>query len=250
MSAPPKKKPRRQYGKANDGTKIVSVTTVIGETLGWSKNSLMFWAAREAASEAIRMKNEGLSDEECIRFGKIAHVAKRDAAADAGSTAHAMMEALLTGDDVEDAIDPLLDPDIVDNARRCYGKFVAWWSEKLAAGWSVVDVEVMLVDRAIGVGGTPDLILRAPDGTLVVADLKTGKGVYDEVAIQLAAYAVLYRPVGDIQRGLVVHCPIVGDVVEHDVPTLVMQHMAASFAALLTVHRGRKLINIESGKAA
>ena len=244
---PIKKPARRAYGKANDGTPVVSVTTVLGQTLGWSKDALMFYAAREAASEAVRMKNRGLTDEECIRLGKMAHVAKRDAAADAGKTAHAMIEAYLTGGDPEEAVDPFSPAEVVERARSAYRKFVTWWE---TAGYTVVHTEVMYVDRETGYGGTADLILRAPDGALVVADVKTGKGIYDEVAIQLAAYATLARQNAlPVTRGLVIHVPVDGEMRTHDVPTLVLDRMATAFAALLLVHKSRKLITLEKEAA-
>ena len=49
-----------------------------------------------------------------------------------------------------------------------------------------------------GYGGTFDLLCYDADGKTVLADLKTGKGVYREAALQLAAYgaAELVSPMG------------------------------------------------------
>jgi hypothetical protein len=66
-----------------------------------------------------------------------------------------------------------------------------------ASGWDVKISEAFLVNTS-GYGGTLDILARDRDGRAVLADIKTGKGVYREVTLQLAAYgmAEFIQPVG------------------------------------------------------
>lgn len=241
MTTAIKKPPRRKYGVATDGTPIVSVTTVL-QLLG--KPNLLFWSAKIAAEETARMLIEGLSVEEAVRLGKTAHVTKRDNAADAGIAAHAMAEAFFEGRDPEDALDPLLDPDLADAARRAYTKFATWWPN---SGYDLVASEQMLVDRDTGYGGTFDMLLRERStGALVVADLKTGKGIYDEVTIQLGAYATLARLHGHaVTKGLVVHAPVEGALRTVEVEEEALSFGATAFASLLFIHKNQKRFALE-----
>lgn len=239
------RKPRRQYGLAEDGTPVVSVTQVLA-SLGWSKDSLMWWASSCAVDETIRMLSTGMHPDEVAKLARGAHIKKRDAAADAGTAAHAMVEAYLADEDPDDAVDPFLPNEVLTGALCAFNKFGVWWAARYAEGWRVVESERPFIDRKSGVAGTPDLILRAPDGVLVVADVKTGKGVYDEVALQLAAYAMLASAEGYvIPRGLVIHIPIEGEMRAHEVPEPVMHRMALAFGHLVAVHKSRSIIKAQ-----
>lgn len=249
MSPVKKSKPRRQYGKAKDGSPIVSVTTVIGQTLGWSKDGLMFWAAERSARKALELSATAMDTEEIVRLSKLAHVTERDNAADAGKTAHAMVEAYLKGEDPDDAVDVFLPADIITKARAAFAKFVAWWP---TAGYEVILNEQAYVDVDAGYGGTMDLVLRnKATGETVVADNKTGKRIYDEVVIQLGAYALLARLHGhDVKSGLVIHIPVEGEASFVEVAGNVLEWGAKAFAALLLVHRSKSIIKLEQKVAA
>jgi hypothetical protein len=247
MSAPKKaRKPRRKYGQALDGSKIVSVTEVIG-ALG--KPGLMWWAAEEAARACAAYLREGAAEHDAIERARKAFLRTRDAAAEAGTLAHEMIEAYLEGQDPEDVIDAFADVDVVDRARRAFSRFASWWP---TSGYTVHLSEEQIVDRATGYGGTLDLVLRAADGSLVIGDVKTGRGVYDEVTIQLAAYAALLRSERQtpVTRGLVIHCPADGALDLIDITGEQLEHGARIFAALLVVTRGRPLIQIVRETAA
>jgi hypothetical protein len=66
-----------------------------------------------------------------------------------------------------------------------------------ASGWDLKIREAVLVNPTLGYGGTLDILARDSDGRIVLADIKTGKGVYKESILQLAAYgmAELIQPV-------------------------------------------------------
>ena len=55
--------------------------------------------------------------------------------------------------------------------------YAAWWK---ASGWRLRLSEAMLVNPMMGYGGTLDLLAYDRDGRTVLADIKTGKGVYQE----------------------------------------------------------------------
>ena len=80
-------------------------------------------------------------------------------------------------------------------------------------------IEVFVVNDALKVGGTFDRVVELPDGSRVVADIKTGSIDYSasKIAMQLAIYSrsQQYNPgtarrsdLGvDLHRGLVIHLP-------------------------------------------
>ena len=55
-------------------------------------------------------------------------------------------------------------------------------------GWDVVAAETTVYNFRAGYAGTLDRILDVPNVGRVVADIKTGAGVYSETALQLACY--------------------------------------------------------------
>lgn len=56
------------------------------------------------------------------------------------------------------------------------------------SGAEVLAVEFQVWNLEVGYAGTADLLVRFPDGSIWVVDLKTGKGVYAEHSLQLIAY--------------------------------------------------------------
>ena len=66
----------------------------------------------------------------------------------------------------------------------------------IASGWKLRLSEAMVVEPTDGpsgyggYGGTFDLLAYDRDGRTVLADVKTGKGVYREAVLQLAAYGM------------------------------------------------------------
>ena len=101
---------------------------------------------------------------------------------------------------------------------------VAAYADTIAAHGLHVDrtlVEIALVNDDLRLAGTADRFYRRHDGTLICADIKTGKQIGDNplaYIVQLAAYANSVRynietgartTVGhvDLERGLLVHLP-------------------------------------------
>ena len=204
------KKPRRQY-RDSDGKRLPGVTTVLGVL---DKPALVPWAARAAAeATAAAMVDGGQPAAQAIEIGRKAPFQRRQDAADAGTQAHACLEAHYAGEPWPE--------DASDAARACAQRVI---NHIAARGYRVIASEWASTTFAVcdgwGWGGTLDLIVER-EGLVYVADLKTGKGAFDEVVPQLAAYRHLW----DMQRatlqgpeeitggGVVFHAPIEGDVV-------------------------------------
>ena len=95
-----------------------------------------------------------------------------------GTDVHGMADLLVTGQPLPD-----MDPVVAHRVQL----YADWWQ---AAGWTIRATEALLVNPRVGYGGTLDLLCRDRDGRTVLADIKTGKGVYQETSLQLAAYGM------------------------------------------------------------
>lgn len=248
-AAPKAKKPgRRQYGEADDGSAIVSVTELLNN-LGWKTPGLMRWSANFAAQACADAMAGGASYVDAVAHAKRAPFVKRDEAAEAGTMAHAMAEALVCGGDPEAALDVLAPLEVQDAARRAFERFATWWRD---CGLSLHMSEEQIVDRAVGYGGTLDLVLRTAEGELVLADIKTGRGIYDDVAVQLAGYARLLRTVRGVpvKRAIVIHMPADGEPQIVDVSADVLVAGEVVFEACLSINKARRAVKLTKGVAS
>ena len=182
------------------GKRLPGVTTVIGSSLGWNKDSLIAWSNRE-----------GLAGRDVRARGN-----KAEKAADIGVAGHDMIELHVHGQDPETAPSlAVLSEDDRLLAQRAFGSFVRWLSDTKIR---IVGTELWGVDElyqvgycpdGIGVGGS-ELLIEAPiQGKLTgeleeqliayaqtghaldLLDWKTGKGVYPEHYIQVSTYTRL-----------------------------------------------------------
>jgi len=204
------KKPRRQY-KDTNGKRLPGVTTILGVL---DKPALLYWAARAAAeATASAIVDGGMPADGAIEKGRLAPFARRQEAADAGTMAHACVEAHYAGEPMpEDAT-----PEAIACAERVIKHIDG-------AGYVVVASEWASTEGLAGSGfaGTLDLVVRkVGTQTHYIADIKTGKHVVDEVVPQLAAYRWLWvrdnmlDPPNAIREvgGIVFHAPVTGDAV-------------------------------------
>jgi hypothetical protein len=99
-------------------------------------------------------------------------------AANLGSSVHALTERADRGE---------LDLDELTEPRR--SMLAGYIACRERTGWKVVQSEATVVNEFAGYGGTLDRILDVPDVGLVVADVKTARSVFADMALQLAAYA-------------------------------------------------------------
>ena len=151
--------------KTKDGKRVSGVTTIIGGNLGWNTQPLMYWAWNEG--------REGRNFRETSQK-----------AADAGTIAHAMIEADLHGKEYKsDAPKEILD--------KAETSFLAYLEFKDVVGLSPIATELPLVSEEWKFGGTIDVatIKKYP----AILDLKTSNGVYPDHRIQVAAYGRLWN---------------------------------------------------------
>ena len=177
----------------------IGVTTVLG--ILDKSGPLMSWAARQTAeaavalyeTDALRSMIDNIGSEGVIKAVTSRANWKRDEAAQLGSRVHAWADALV-------ASQPL--PSLTDTERAYAEHYAEWWQSR---GWTLRLSEALVVAPALpgnvdheGWGGTFDLLAYDEDGRTVLADIKTGKGIYREVILQLAAYgmAPLVSPMG------------------------------------------------------
>ena len=98
---------------------------------------------------------------------------ERDAAADLGTAVH---DAAATSKAMGD-----VDPKVAPRLRH----YLDWLRQ---SGAVVLGSEFQCWNLTVGYAGTADLLCRFPDDSIWVVDLKTGKGIYGEYALQLLAY--------------------------------------------------------------
>ena len=166
------------------GKKYPGVTTIL-KVLDKS-GPLMGWAARQTAEAALAVNLDELrasvGDEGAIKALTSRSNWKRDEAAQLGTEVHAMADRMITGQ--------LTDPELFTASRAVHDRvraYADWWRH---ASWTLRASEAMVVHPTFGYGGTLDLLCRDQDGKTVLADVKTGRGVYKEAVLQLTAYAM------------------------------------------------------------
>lgn len=171
---------RRNYGRGHgykdaNGVKVPGVTTLISN--GLPKPALIEWAADAVAAHAIDHWDEiaALPLSERMKRLKKAHRAVSSAAAIRGTKLHALATALVAGDEVTV-------PDESAALVDSYVQFLDDWDP------APVTTEAPCVSYRHGYAGTLDLIADLPGIGRALLDIKTGKAVYGDVALQLAAY--------------------------------------------------------------
>jgi len=161
-----------QIYKTKDGKKVPGVTTTISQ-LGWSKQPLMYWACSQGQKYPDLPTYEALNKE-------------RDAAADAGTVSHEMIDCDLKGNEFDSS---KYSAEILSKAETGFLNYLEW---KRGANLKVVASETPLVSEMYLYGGTIDCLAIIRD-RLTLLDWKTSNAVYEDHLIQIAAYAVLWE---------------------------------------------------------
>ena len=162
------------------GKRVSSVTTIL-KNIGWSGRPLMIWANR------LGLEGIDLDSPEARK------------AADIGTIGHSFGQAWLEAGcpslDGYPAIRASVVPegtpwtDLHDQGWKAFLSLPRWWFQQKL---SVVATELALVSEQHQYGGTMDLVGRDEEGAIHVIDFKTGKDVYAEHQIQIAAYGRLF----------------------------------------------------------
>jgi hypothetical protein len=179
--APAKRVDKMAFGRPThyyvdaDGKRIPGVTTILGN--GLPKPALVNWAGNATAAYAVDNWDDlgDMSVSDRLAKLKKARYEERDAAAKRGTEVHALAEQIADGHEVA----------VPDELRGHVESYVAYLDE-----WEPTPIlqEVTVVSYEYGYAGTLDMIVRYPSGAVCLNDIKTSKGVYGEVALQLAAY--------------------------------------------------------------
>ena len=153
--------------KLADGTRVPGATTITGLL---NKPYLVKWA-----------NDLGLEGIDSSKY--------RDEAAAVGTLAHALVQENLTGWKVDLSQYSAMDIDLAENSVL---SFLEW---RKTHDCSPIICEVPLVSERMKYGGTVDCYCEL-DGEPTLLDFKTGKAVYDEYFVQLAAYKELLEENG------------------------------------------------------
>lgn len=209
----------RVYVHPTTGSEVPSVTTILGVL---DKPALPRWAALEVANYAVEHREawETLPPRDAVELLKKAPWSKSKNAADAGTDAHAVMEAILKGEPTPPMTDGMF--------AASHGQAIENTKALLAHVKPMpIAVEATAWSHGFGYAGTFDALVLV-DGAVTLVDLKTSKDVYPDYALQLAAYkyadCIVFPdgteiPMPTIDRCQVWHCPKEGSwsVVDVDV---------------------------------
>ena len=232
LSLVPKRVPRNDgYGRSTrfyecpDGGIYPSVTAVLQAI---AKPALINWAAKTEREMVIRAAGDLWEDLPITtpKMGRMAFIATLDnrigktkahakelaKAADIGSEAHAYIEWSLRRE-LKQAVGP--EPRISDKALWA---FMAWQDWRKATNLVPLAIEQTVWSGKHGYAGTMDLYAETdlPTGGRgrVLVDFKTGKAIYKEASLQIAAYTEALIEMGHAERpihGMVVRLPKIED---------------------------------------
>lgn len=155
---------RPSDGYKIDGKRVPGVTTIISRFK--PSGGLIHWAWEQG------------------RDGKD-YRETRDAAADAGTLAHDMVEADIYGATFDRT---KYSEDLLSKADGAFKAYQEW---KRQTQLEVAESEVTLVSHQHRFGGTLDALLVR--GGLALGDWKTSNAIYADYLIQLGAYALLWE---------------------------------------------------------
>jgi hypothetical protein len=155
---------RPKAGYQLDGERVPGVTTISGRYK--DPGGLLMWAWQQG------------------RDGKDFRET-RDAAADAGTCVHAMVES----DWHQTAFDrSLYQPEALEKADHAYLGYIEW---KLQTNLTIIKPELTLISRRHRFGGTLDAVMIG--GKLSIGDYKSSNGVYADMLVQVAGgYSLLW----------------------------------------------------------
>jgi len=164
------------------GRDLPSVTTI--RRLAGLPHNLHQWTLTQVINRAVDdwpgisaqlATGEPTSLEAVRKHLRLAATEERDRKAALGKAVHEAAEANKALTEVG--------PDIAPFLRQDHD-----WRQQSRA--DIVLVERQVWNLTVGYAGTFDRIVRFPDGSLWIVDLKTGKGAYGEHALQLMAYVM------------------------------------------------------------
>lgn len=208
---------------------VPSVTTILGQL---AKPALTNWAAKEVATYAVDNLPawENLPANDAVDLLKRAPYRNMSRKGDIGSAVHAAIEATASEDTA-----PTINVDLLPYVAGA----VQFLEDHVD---TILHLETTIFNRTWKYAGTCDAILTLKDGRTALADWKTSKNIYPEVALQLQAYAAgefIGRADGtqldlpNIDIGMAVHLPGDGTYTAKEVP--LSDRLFKTFGALRTL---------------
>ena len=209
---------------------VTSILSVLPK--GW----LAPWAAK-LASECVKEKikpNTKYSREEIEEIcylAKTAHTRKKELAGESGSSIHDLIEQF-----IKTGVDPKLPDDLEIVAG--YENFKKWLKENKVE-W--LGSEILLGSEKHKFAGTADAVARIND-KLCLVDFKTGQAIYDEYAIQLAAYQLCLEELGSpaIEERWILRFPKTGSDFEVKLVESSFEEDKKIFLSALPIYRWSK----------
>ena len=161
-----------------DGKRVAGVTGATGTI---SKPALVPWAAKMAAEYIEKRLLPGIAyDEiqihEMLEGAKYAHGQSKETAASKGKMIHEWIEDFIKGKNPP--------PPVNEELKRATEAFVKWTKEHKT---KFILSEKKVYSKFNNYAGTFDFTAEI-DGSLVMGDIKTSSGIYDEMFFQTAAY--------------------------------------------------------------
>ena len=229
-----------RFYKLEDGTRLPSVTTIL-QSVG--KPQLIAWAAKEertmVIAEAGKLHGELQKPVSPLAFAGMlesrlgvekAHSKILTKAGDIGTEIHKLVDWTLRSQLVS-GVGPR--PTVSDTANIAFGAFEKWMGE--------VKLKPILIEQKIwsttyGYAGTMDLFAEV-NGELALVDFKSGKAVYGEAHLQVAAYMHALREMGhgEPAKGYIVRLP--KNVADPQAEMVEADPFLDSFSTFLAVKR-------------
>ena len=155
-----------------DGVRLKGATTIIGNNLGWNKNTLMAWQARE-----FKSGNDPTD--------------KSKKACDIGTLCHHYISCDFLKQDIDAEFKSKYDMNAILIADKCLSETKKKFIEH---GLELTHSELSLVSEEYQYGGTIDVVMKEGN-VIVLGDIKTSNqskscptGIYSDHIIQLGAY--------------------------------------------------------------
>lgn len=208
-------KPSGRWYQTEEGNEYPSVTTILNVL---NKPALQQWIAkteREMVIQAAANLYEDLptTPDKMSRAGYLATIKNRigktkayqkelAAAQEVGSAVHALIEWNIRKE-LGQLVGP--QPEVTSKVLHAFGAYEDW---RRQVKFKPLAIEQMVWSDAHAYAGTMDLWAEV-DGEPCVLDFKTGKAVYKEAKLQIAAYAHALREMGhgEPKAGIVLRLP-------------------------------------------
>ena len=182
-----------------NGKTVDGVTSVLGII---AKPALVYWSANKAAEYINLNLPVGKSIDEIEKLKlvngcKTAHRTLKEEAADAGRLFHAWAESYIKKENPETPTNPML--------AKAVEQFLTWEKEKNV---KFIFSEKRVYSRKYDYCGTFDFLAEI-NGKLVLADIKTSTGIWDEYWLQTAAYKLALQeefPETKVSHSLIIRC--------------------------------------------